>query len=251
MAAEAPAEPVPEGEITEVGEELKIVFQEYFCFASLLCILLTSGSGGGSTTTCLHGSHWIPPQNWHLWRFVTLTLQRQELAFLMIWCLIGMHMLPGENAEKLEGAPNFRQVGTYSTLYLHELELLGILLTFWFSGYWLPNFWSRSANRGRLLQSAGEDKSSVTSFKLRRPCSCSCSCWRGGPFFRRSTQGNLVQHAEGTDHLCQRQPLLAKVDFRPDLSFSSLPSQVSWWSAQEPWDPVLSGRTWNPSEALS
>ena len=34
-------------------------------------------------------------------------------------------MLPGENVEKLEGAPNFRQVGTYSTLYFHELELLG------------------------------------------------------------------------------------------------------------------------------
>lgn len=36
-----------------------------------------------------------------------------------------------------------------------------------------------------------------------------------------------------------------------NLYFSSLSSQVSWWSSQEPWDPVLSGRTWNPSEALS
>ena len=88
---------------------------------------------------------------------------------------IGMHMLPGENVEKLEGAPNFRQVGTYSTLYFHELERLGFLLTFLFSGYWLPNFRSWSANRGRILQSAGEDESSVASFKLRRPCSCSCS----------------------------------------------------------------------------
>ena len=34
--------------------------------------------------------------------------------------------------------------------------------------------------------------------------------------------------------------------------FSLSPSkQVSWWSAQEPWDPVLSGRAWDPPEALS
>ena len=34
-----------------------------------------------------------------------------------------MHMLPGENVEKLEGAPNFRQVSTYLTLHFHELKL--------------------------------------------------------------------------------------------------------------------------------
>ena len=34
-----------------------------------------------------------------------------------------MHMLPGENVEKLEGAPNFRQVGIFCfTFYFHQLE---------------------------------------------------------------------------------------------------------------------------------
>ena len=67
----------------------------------------------------------------------------------MISLVAGMHMLPGENVEKLEGAPNFRQVEKLS-----ETELPQLL------GCWFPHIWRWSAHRGGFLQSPGEDKSS-------------------------------------------------------------------------------------------
>ena len=54
MAAEAPAEPVPEGEATEVGWRRKK--------RDLKTVSMT-GSGGGSASTCVYGSHRVSPKN--------------------------------------------------------------------------------------------------------------------------------------------------------------------------------------------
>ena len=79
------------------------------------------------------------------------------------------------------------------------------------TGCRLPNLRSWSANRGRFLQSAWEDKSCVAFLKLR--CSRrSPSSWRGDTCFWRFTQGDLVQHAQGASHLCQWQPMCTKVN---------------------------------------
>ena len=53
MAAEAPAEPVPEGDATEVGGAGK---------RDLKTVSMT-GSGGGSASTCVYGSHRVSPKN--------------------------------------------------------------------------------------------------------------------------------------------------------------------------------------------
>ena len=80
MAAEAPAEPVPEGEATEVGQAKKLFVVAVFKKKKTNVSLYRPGSGGGSTTACLYGSHRVPLKNWHLWRFMNLTSKHQELS---------------------------------------------------------------------------------------------------------------------------------------------------------------------------
>ena len=42
-------------------------------------LIKTPGCGRRSSSSSMHGSHWIPPENWHLWRYV---LKRPLCTFL-------------------------------------------------------------------------------------------------------------------------------------------------------------------------
>ena len=200
-----------------------------------------TGSGGGSASTCVYGSHRVSPKNWHLRRFVLLI----PGALLYDNIISGMHMLPGENVEKLEGAPNFRQVGKYFTFYLHQVECF----------FRLP--------ASQYLELVSQQRRASSKCWRRRRLRCLLQTLTQlllilllfqllpkGRHLLPTTRPGQSGSTCARNQSSMSMAALARQGSQTNLYFSFLPSQVSWWSAQEPWDPVLCRRAWHPSEAL-